>query len=67
MNEIEDDNEFRVGDTRRYLKERDQRNQSKEKEVDRKASKNRKIRFNVHPKLMNFMPSTAANEVEARD
>lgn len=26
------------------------------KDVDRKASKNRKIRYNIHPKLLNFMP-----------
>jgi hypothetical protein len=35
--------------------------------VDRKASKNRKIRFNVHPKLLNFMPSQPSGEIEARD
>ena len=37
------------------------------KEVDRKASKNRKLRFNVHAKLLNFMPSLPANQIEARD
>jgi hypothetical protein len=35
--------------------------------VDRKASKNRKLRFNVHAKLLNFIPSRPANEIEARD
>lgn len=35
--------------------------------MDRKASKNRKLRFNVHPKLLNFLPSRPSNEIEARD
>lgn len=37
------------------------------KDVDRKASKNRKIRFNVHPKLLNFVPCQLENLLEARD
>lgn len=44
----------------KYLKNK-QANQlnhdRKQKDVDRKASKNRKIRFNVHTKLLNFMPA----------
>ena len=44
------------------------RNESKlKKDVDRKASKNRKIRYNVHPKLLNFMPCENENYLEARD
>jgi hypothetical protein len=35
--------------------------------VDRKASKNRKLRFNIHPKLLNFMPAYPPNLIEARD
>ena len=35
------------------------------KEVDRKASKNRKIRYIVHDKITNFMaPDTPENQVE---
>lgn len=66
MSEVEDENDFRISDTLRYLKNREARGE-KTKEVDRKASKNRKLRFNVHAKLLNFMPSRPANEIEARD
>lgn len=49
-----EDKEFLVSDTMKYI---ENRNASKtKKDVDRKASKNRKIRYNVHPKLLNFMP-----------
>lgn len=51
-----------MNDTLLYLKNREARGQ-KTKEVDRKASKNRKLRFNVHPKLLNFMPSRPSNEI----
>lgn len=64
--EVEDDNDFRISDTLRYLRNREARGE-KLKQVDRKASKNRKIRFNVHPKLLNFMPSKTENLIEARD
>lgn len=54
----------------KYLKNK-QANQlaheKKQKDVDRKASKNRKIRFNVHTKLLNFMPSREENVIETRD
>lgn len=55
-----EDGEFLQSATLKYLKNR-QANQlqheKKQKDVDRKASKNRKIRYNVHAKLLNFMPS----------
>lgn len=60
-----DDKDFLMKDTLKYLE-----NKSKTKivkDVDRKASKNRKIRFNVHPKLLNFMPCQNDNAIEARD
>lgn len=66
VNEVEEDNEFRVSDTMKYLKNREG-HEAKHKDVDRKASKNRKIRFNVHAKLLNFMPSQVANLMESRD
>lgn len=66
VSEIEDDNDFRISDTLQYLKNRQARGE-KTKEVDRKASKNRKIRFNVHAKLLNFMPSKPQIPIEARD
>lgn len=54
----------------KYLKNK-QANQlsieKKQKDVDRKASKNRKIRFNVHSKLLNFMPSCEENLIETRE
>jgi len=46
--------EFLVENTRLYLKNRQLRSKPK-KDVDRRASKNRKLRFDVHSKLMNFM------------
>jgi protein AATF/BFR2 len=55
-----------MSDTLKYLKSRENRPE-KTKEVDRKASKNRKLRFNVHPKLLNFMPAYNPNLIEARD
>ena len=52
----------------KHLKERSNRNANKvRKDVDRRASKNRKLRFNVHPKLLNFMPSQLDNTMEGRD
>jgi protein AATF/BFR2 len=60
LNDDNEDGEFLQSATMKYLKNK-QANQmthdKKQKEVDRKASKNRKIRFNVHTKLLNFMPS----------
>jgi len=37
------------------------------KDVDRKASKNRKVRYSIHAKLLNFMPAQNENLLEARD
>lgn len=60
MNDENEDNEFLSSATMKYLKNK-QANQlnheRKQKDVDRKASKNRKIRYNVHTKLLNFMPA----------
>lgn len=54
----------------KYLKNK-QANQlnheRKQKDVDRKASKNRKIRYGVHTKLLNFMPAIQENVIETRD
>lgn len=49
-----------LGLTQRFLErkkrlEQGQGEKANKKEVDRKASKNRKIRYVVHPKLVNFM------------
>lgn len=66
LSQMEENDQFRVSDTMKYLKQRDE-TASTRKEVDRKASKNRKIRFNVHPKLLNFMASQGVSEIEARD
>ena len=49
-----------LADIRRYKK--------KKNNVDRKASKGRKLRYNVHTKLQNFMfpiPSANNNDVDA--
>lgn len=44
--------------TQQYLLERKlKHDEKKHKIVDRKASKNRKIKFEIHPKLINFMQS----------
>ena len=48
----------------KYLERKSERTK---KDVDRKASKNRKGRFNVHAKLHNFMPCQNENLLEARD
>lgn len=42
------------GDSGRF---REQRARAQHRDVDRKATKNRKLRFNVEPKLINFMAS----------
>lgn len=55
---LEEEEGIKVGLTRKYLEERKRREEMQKrlkKEVDRKASKNRKIRYVVHPKLENFM------------
>ena len=49
-----ENNEFLLEDTRLYLKNRQLKARPK-KDVDRRASKNRKLRFDVHSKLMNFI------------
>jgi len=59
--------EFLEDNTRLYLKNRQLRSKPK-KDVDRRASKNRKLRFDVHPKLMNFMaPIDNLNLLPGRD
>lgn len=54
-----------MNDTLKYLQNKSKTKISKD--VDRKASKNRKIRYNAHPKLLNFMPCQVQNFLEARD
>lgn len=49
--------EFLFENTQLYLKSRQLKAKPK-KEVDRRASKNRKIRYDVHPKLLNFVAPT---------
>jgi len=54
--------------TRKFLKQKEQRNEGDKKEVDRKASKNRKIRYTVHDKIVNFMvPEESEREIPGRD
>lgn len=55
--------------TRLYLLERKLKQQEKViSQVDRKASKNRKIRFDVHQKLVNFMnPKENKDILEGRN
>jgi hypothetical protein len=54
--------------SKKYLQERNSKSQADRKEVDRKASKNRKLRFDVHAKLVNFMAGQDNPYViEARD
>ena len=66
--EEDDDDDFRISDTMKHIREREARNANRiKKEVDRKASKNRKLRFNIHPKLLNFMPCQLDSTMEARD
>lgn len=62
-------NDFLVDSTKRYLQERKLKEEEKiKKAVDRKASKNRKLRYDVHPKLINFMaPSDNIYIMEGRD
>lgn len=58
MQAIEEEEGIKIGLTRKYLEDRKKREEMQKrlkKEVDRKASKNRKIRYVVHPKLENFM------------
>ena len=59
---MEEDNQFRMSDTLRYLKNRSERGERR-KDVDRKASKNRKLRYQVHHKLLNFMPARDGQEI----
>lgn len=62
-----------LGMTQRFLErkrrlEQGQGEKASKKEVDRKASKNRKIRYVVHPKLVNFMtPMDDLNASSASD
>ncbi len=66
MSEIDEEKDFRISDTLHYLKNREGKG-DKRKEVDRKASKNRKIRYDVHAKLLNFIPSRPLNLLQTRD
>lgn len=60
-----------LGMTQKYLEQRKKIKSGldkKKKEVDRKASKNRKIRYVVHDKLVNFMaPLENLNVLEGKD
>lgn len=47
--------EFLVENTRLYIRNKQLRSSVPKKDVDRRASKNRKLRYDVHQKLMNFM------------
>lgn len=49
------DGELAVGNTQAYLKQKLLRSKIAKPNVDRRASKARKLRYEVHPKLMNFM------------
>ena len=54
--------------TRQYLFERKLKNEEKRtKDVDRRASKNRKLRYDVHAKLINFMQSDERGVGEGRE
>lgn len=52
--------------TKRFLKKRINKKNLK-KEVDRKASKNRKIRYIVHEKIVSFMVPLDLKQIEGRD
>lgn len=43
--------------TRKALAKKNSMKPAPKKEVDRRASKNRKIKYVVHDKILNFMPS----------
>ena len=51
----------------RSIRLRRARKNEKNGAVDRKASKNRKIRYNVHDKLINFMTSCSQQQMQDRD
>eukprot|EP01017_Pseudomicrothorax_dubius_P031596 TRINITY_DN4052_c0_g1_i4.p1 TRINITY_DN4052_c0_g1~~TRINITY_DN4052_c0_g1_i4.p1 ORF type:complete len:463 (-),score=130.25 TRINITY_DN4052_c0_g1_i4:27-1337(-) len=54
--------------TRKYLIEKSLKGAKESKEVDRRASKQRKLRYEVHQKLQNFMtPIDNIDEVAGRD
>lgn len=54
--------------TRQYLFERKLKNEEKKnKNVDRRASKNRKLRYDIHAKLINFMQSDERGLGEGRE
>ena len=54
--------------TRQYLFERKLKNEEKRnKNVDRRASKNRKLRYDTHAKLINFMQSDERGVGEGRE
>jgi len=60
--------EFLVENTRLYIKNKQLRSAVPKKVVDRKASKNRKLRYDVHQKLMNFMaPTENVQMIPGRD
>lgn len=50
----------------KYLERRNMGDKEK-KDIDRKASKNRKVRYNVHAKLLNFLACQSENLLEARN
>ena len=61
-----------LGLTHKYLAKKARMAEQKKKakvDIDRRASKNRKIRYVVHEKLLNFMTSMQVNlqKVEGRD
>jgi protein AATF/BFR2 len=60
-----ENNDFLVNDTLQYLENRHKAKANKN--VDRRASKNRKIRYHVHPQLLNFVPTQNDHFLETRD
>jgi len=62
------DGELAVGNTQAYLKQKLLRSKIAKPNVDRRASKARKLRYEVHPKLMNFMtPVENSKLIPGRD
>jgi len=57
MKEYLEKEEDLVESSLRSIRLRKARKSEKKEGIDRKASKNRKIRYNVHDKLVNFMSS----------
>lgn len=64
----QDETGLLVGNTQAYLKERLLRARVAKPDVDRRASKARKLRYEVHAKLMNFMtPQDNLSLIPGRD